>query len=178
MIAPLNMGLRALSVLSNRNAFAHLELLRVDAAAQMDAVFKDVSGKRINDARVPGCGRHGVSRAINGSETNPLFRIIAMFVLMRRLGLGRERALRLVEWIRSMVDVVWPPEAEPALDDVLEKDADLDVKDDAVRVRALRGDAEARRCYLAARLEQAAYTSTVVAALHRQIAEEGTGCPS
>lgn len=172
MIAPLNVPFFPAPVVRTDRLAAHhaTEQLRSEAAAAVARAFDDVSGKRIDAARVPDCGRHGISRAINGSATNPLYRIALMFVLMKRLGMGRERALQMLEWLRGLVDAIWPEEESPSVEEVLERDADLDVRDDAERLRVLRGDPEATARYLEARMAQAAYTPTVLAALRRAAA--------
>lgn len=159
-------------VVRTRKSFAHdaTDGLRKDAAEAVARAFEGVSGKRIDAAHVPDCGRHGISRAINGSSTNPLYRIALMFVVLRRLGMPRERAVWMVEWLRRLVDAIWPEEEAPALEEALEKDGDLDVLDDAERVRAYRGDPEALARYLDAKMVQLAHAPAVIQAIRRRLA--------
>src|SRR5690606_9073071 len=99
------------SVARRGRDFSHLaDALRDEATLELFVAVGDVSGKKLHAAAVPGAGRHGISRALNGCTSNPLYRIAALFVVMKRLGMGRERAQRIVNWLQEIVDAIWPPE--------------------------------------------------------------------
>lgn len=152
--------------------FAHLDALRAEAALEMEAAFDGISGKRIDAANLPGFGRHGVSRAANGSDTNPLYRIAGLLILMKRLGMGRARALRWLEWLRQVVDTIWPPEEEKGEDlrAVLDRDAEMDGRDERPRQRAYAGDLTAARELLEVKTAQIALGQDVALRLRQALA--------
>lgn len=88
------------------------DMLRDEAALEMMDALDGVSGKKIDAAAFPGISRHGVSRACNGDPSNPLYRIAALFLLLKRLGMDRKRAKRIVQWLDELIDQLWPPEEE------------------------------------------------------------------
>lgn len=172
MPASQSIALRLPNVVRTRDLFAHLAIMRAEAAAQMASVFDGVSGKRIEAIGLPGFGRAGVSRAANGSDTNPLYRIAGMFLLMKRLGMGREGALRWLEFLRQVVDWIWPPEEEKSLQDTLDEDAALDGADELPRQRAYAGDENAARELLDVKTRQIALSQAVTIALRQRLAEQ------
>lgn len=96
--------------LSARDAARLADILRDEAALELMAAFEGVSHKRMKAAAFPGVSPTGISRAMNGDPSNPLSRLAAAFLLMRRLGIDRKRALKLWLWLREVIDQIWPPE--------------------------------------------------------------------
>lgn len=142
-----------------------LDSLRVEAMAEVTDAFRGVSGKAIGLALVPGVTRHSISRAVNGCESNPLFRIAGWLVLMRRLGMGRAAALRWLEWFRQVVDVVWPPDEVPPLRDVLDREQEADGKDDGPQQRAYAGDRVAMQEWVRIKTAELAVVQEAVTAV-------------
>lgn len=139
-----------------------LGAFRDEAQREVAAVFGDVSGKKIDAVGLPGFGRRGVSRALHGCESNALFRIAGLFLLMKRLGMGRERALRWIEWLRQMVDVVWPPEEVPPIKEALEREQEADGRDDTIQLRAYAGDRAAMLEWAEVKVEEVAVIQEAV----------------
>lgn len=146
--------------------------LRVEAAEVLRDLLEGASQKRIRGADVPGAGATYLSRAMNGCDSNPLYRLASLFLLMKRLGMGRQRALRLIEWLRDVVDTVWPEE-EGELEAALEEDSRLDPEDDHLRFLAARGCDESARQLLTVKQRQAAATARLKRALRLRLAEIG-----
>lgn len=168
MIAPLNLSLPRSPVAHKPGRFVRMvDLLRGEAAAELEDALRGVSGKRITAAAVPGASRTGLSRAMNGSTTNPLWRIAVFFLLLKRLGLGRERAQRLVDWLQELVDVIWGEE-DASLDEVLEHEQELDVLDEPPQQRIGRNP-DAPMQMLAAKRLQHAYDRVVIRVLRREV---------
>jgi hypothetical protein len=175
MIALGNLRPAAPGVVRKPRKLSHLmDTLCDEAALEMGAAFKGISGKRVDAAGVPGCGRHGVSRAINGSQTNPLYRIAGLFVLMKRLGMSRSRAQRIVDWLQELVDQIWGPEELPPLEEVLDTEQDLDCEDDSHQQRIGRIPGAAARM-LEAKQRQHAHDRLVILALRQRVAFEMRG---
>jgi hypothetical protein len=132
-----------------------------------------VSGKRITMANVPGATRNSISRALNGCESNPVWRLAGWFVLCRRLGVPKERLQRVLDWLQGQLDAAYADEAPAPLEEVLDRDAELDGRDDLPRQRAARGD----RCALVELLEveemQLAHERLVVARLRAEVVTAG-----
>lgn len=148
-----------------------MDVVRDDAAMEMDAALKDVSVKAIRRANVPGASPYGLSRAANGGESNPLYRIVGVFVLMKRLGMGRARAQRIVDWLQEIVDQLWPEDAVD-LGKALEDDSALDPEDDHPRFHAALGCVDAKRTLLEVSRRQRAQKATLILALRRRLAEQ------
>jgi hypothetical protein len=168
-----NLALPSIPVVRRARDFTHLmDSLRESAAHEVTSAFDGISGKRIDLVRVPGCvGRDGVSRAANGSVTNPLYRIAGVFVLMKRLGMGRERAQRLIDWLQEVIDWIWPEEDLPPLEEVLDREQDLDGEDDPHQQRIGRIPDAAERM-LDAKRRQHAHDRVVIQTLQRHVALE------
>lgn len=176
MIAFPNLSPSMPRVVRRPGELAHLlDVLKDEAALEMGAAFKGVSGKRIDAANVPGCGRHGVSRAINGSETNPLFRLAALFVLMKRLGMGRERALRVVGWLRELVDAIWPEEEERSWEETMGREQEIDSEEDRHQVDACLGIPGAAARMLEVVRHRHAHDAVVISVLRQRVAAEHHG---
>lgn len=173
MVSTANVLSRRAGVVLKMPEFALLVTLKDEARAEMAAAFGDVSGKRINAASLPGFGRHGVIRAVNGSDTNPLYRIAGLLVLMKRLGMDRATALRWLEWLRQIVNRIWPDEGTDELRAVLDRDAALDGMDELPRQRAYAGDEAAARELLAIKTRQIAMSQEVAEVLRQRLAEQG-----
>ncbi|HEX6926801.1 MAG TPA: hypothetical protein VF167_15370 [Longimicrobiaceae bacterium] len=109
------------------------DILRDEAACELLAAFDGVSQKRMKAAAFPGVSPTGISRAMNGDSSNPLYRLAAIFLLMRRLGLSRHRALRMWMWLREVIDQVWPPEEEEG-----EGEGESDPHDPRAALEAIR----------------------------------------
>lgn len=170
MIAlPGTMGPFASPVLqSGRGLVRAMDLVRDEAALELGAVMTGASGKRIRSAGVPGASRTFLSRSSNGDSCNPLYRLAAIFLLMKRLGMGRERALRILGWLTEIVDQLWPEE-EADLGEALEADSALDPDDDHLRFRAALGDEGAARALVEVKRRQVAQGQVVLVALRAQI---------
>lgn len=145
-----------------------MDAMKDDAALEFAAVLDGVSGKQIDRANVPTCGKYAVSRALNGGDCNPLYRIVGVFALMKRLGLSRSRAQRVIDWLQEVVDNLWP-EGEEDLDAVLDKEQELDAMDDLPQQRATRGCVESMQELLEIKRRQRAHDRTVIFALRRRI---------
>lgn len=144
--------------------------LCTEAAREVAAAFDGVHGKRIDRAGLPGFGRHGISRAINGSATNPLFRLAGIFVLARRLGVPKHRLQRCLDWLQEKLDQAYA-DAEPApLREVLEKESDLDAADDPHQMRAAYGCVVSLRAFLEAKRQELAYTPEVIRTVRLHLA--------
>lgn len=93
------------------------EVVRVSDAAQMDAACElsralgELSQKRIRAAGVPGAGVTFLARAKNGHDSNPLYRLFSVFLVMRRAGLSQERAEQLLDWLTASIIWLWQDES-------------------------------------------------------------------
>lgn len=132
-------------VVQNRRDFLRLtDAIRVDAAAVLRSVLEGASWKRVQSEDVPGAKAEFLSRAKNGCDCNPLYRLASLFLLMKRLGMGREGALRLLGFLKELVDWIWPPEEAPSLEKALEQKSEQDPRDDHLRFQVVRGCPVAR----------------------------------
>lgn len=174
MIAPITLGTIAPGVVRKPDVFA-LDTLRGEAAEVLADVFGDVPGKRIEQQSLPGYGRHGISRAINGCSSNPLFRIIGFFVLMKRLGMTGDRAQRIIDFLQEVKDSIWPPEEPLDPRKVLEEEQRLDSQDDEPQQRLAWGDRSAAVEMLAAVRRQQAHLPSVISVLRQLAATETVG---
>lgn len=166
----------AACVVRGGREFTHLtDVLHDEAVLVLHDAIGDVSGKRLDSAAVPGAGRHGISRALNGCTSNPLFRVAALFLLMKRLGLGRERAQRIVDWLQEVVDAIWPPNEgeEREAKEVLAEDQRLRLASEGAQTRLAWGEAGAAGEALEIARAQRALAPTVVHTLRRLAAAEG-----
>jgi hypothetical protein len=145
------------------------EALRSEAAMVLADAVDGLTVKRIEQANVPGAGATFLSRAANGDNCNPLFRLAALFVLMKRAGMGRERALRILGWLREVIDAIWPAE-DADLEEVLNEDERLDPEDDYLRHRASHGCMDSKRQLLTVKRRQVAHAHHVIMALRRRLA--------
>ena len=149
---------------------AHLlEQYREESAAEVRRVFGDVSGKKINAAAVPGCARQSLSRAMSGCETSPVYRLVSWFVLARRLGIPKERLQRLLDRLQEALDWVYDDAPKVPLQEVLEKEQDLDGVDDPHQLRAAYGDREALRRFLDVKRAQFAHDRQVIARVRAEV---------
>lgn len=147
--------------------------LREEAAKVWSEAFEGVSGKRINSVRFPGVTRHGVSRAANGAPSNPLYRIAVVFIVMKRLGLGRERAQRIVDFLQWVIDWLYGDEEEREPKEVLAEDQRLRLASEAAQTRLAWGEPGAAGEALEIARAQRALAPTVVHTLRRLAAAEG-----
>lgn len=145
-----------------------MDVVRDDAALALDACLDGISQQKVRSARVPSASVTFLSRAKNGADSNPLYRIAAVFVLMKRLGLGRERAQRIIGWLQEIVDELWP-DTEAELNKALDTDQQLDPEDDTLRYQARLGDADARRKLLEVKRKQMAHDAVVIDALRNSL---------
>lgn len=129
--------------------FAHLDEIRAEAAEAVAAAFDGVSSKKIGSARVPGCSRQAVGRAIGGAETNPVYRIALFLIVLRRLGVSKPRAResweRMKAVIDRLIDRLWPEGDHLPVGEALAADAEEDVQDDLPRLRASNGCVDSAR---------------------------------
>jgi hypothetical protein len=146
------------------------DTFRAAAALVLDDVLAGVSTKRVRAAGVPGMGVTFLSRCKNGDHGNPLWRLASLFVLMKRLGLGRERAQRIIDWLQEIVDQVWPVGEAPEFEQVMEDEQELDAADDPCQMRAVHGDADALREFIAVKAKQRAHDAVVIQASRKQLA--------
>lgn len=80
---------------------------------ELGAAVAGVSVRKIAAADIPGTSAYGLSRAINGADSNALYRLASLYMLLKKLGFKRERAQRVVDWQQTIVDWLWgPAEAE------------------------------------------------------------------
>lgn len=161
------------AVARNLDLFAHLTEIRTEAAREVAAVFSGIPGKRVDAAALPGFGRHGLSRAMNGSESNPVARLGGWFVLARRLGIPKSKLQRIIDLLQAWLDEAYGDEPTAELEEVLDKDAELDGRDDLPRQRAARGDKRALVELLEIEQEQLALGRTVILTVRRRLAEQG-----
>lgn len=148
-----------------------LDALRAEAAREVGLLFDGVSGKRINMALVPGLTRHGISRAMNGCDGNPLYRLPSWFVLCRRVGVPKDRLQRVLDWLQRCLDRAYDDVPTPNLEDVLREEQERDAAEDVAEMRvATGGSAEDLRAWLDRLLDRHAYDRTVIAAVSRRLA--------
>ena len=172
MIAPSTMLLPAGRVPhSGRELLRLSDSLRNEAANELKAALEGVSGKRVRTANVPGAGTTFLSRSMNGADANPLYRLASLFLLLKRLGLGREAAQRLIDWQQEIVDAIWGPATDEAtdLENVLDKEAELDGQDELPRLQASRGCIEGTRQLIEVKRRQRAHSRTVIMALRHAL---------
>jgi hypothetical protein len=155
---------------TERDVLRASDALRDEAALELASVLEGTTCKRLVRADVPTCGAYAISRALNGGDSNPLYRVAMVFVLMKRMGMGRERAQRILNWLQELVDAIWPPEELPVLEDALAKDQDLDTGDDSLRFKAVLGCPEARARLIEIKRGQIAHAGVVILALRRATA--------
>ena len=140
---------RPAAVVGGLALFAHLDEIRAEAAEAVEYAFDGISTKKIASAGVPGCSRQAVGRAINGAETNPVYRIALFLIVLRRLGVSRPRARQGWERMKAVGDRLferlWPEEDPLPLRDALDADAEEDVQDDLPRLRASNGCVDSAR---------------------------------
>jgi len=125
------------------------------------------SVKKVKAANVPGAGATYLSRAQNGDSCNPVYRLGAVFVLGRVLGVPKWRFQRLLDWLQQVLDQAYDDAPAPTLDEVLSEDSELDPKDDHLRFLAAQGCADARRELIDVKRRQMALAPTVIFALQR-----------
>ncbi len=148
-----------------------MDALRAEAAMEVERLFDGVSGKRINMALVPGIRRHSISRAANGCDGNPLYRLPSWFVLCRRLGVPKERLQRVIDWLQRCLDRAYDDVPAPELEDVLREEQERDAAEDVAEMRvATGGDVEDLREWLSRIMDRHAYDRTVIAAVSRRLA--------
>lgn len=166
----------AACVVRNGREFTHLtDTLHDEATLVLHSAIGDVSGKKLESAAVPGAGRHGLSRALNGCTSNPLYRVAALFLVMKRLGFGRDRAQQIVNWLQEIVDAIWPPEEEEDPEKVLEEEQRLDTMDDLPQLRLAWGRPGAAREMLEVVRQQYAHMPSVIRVLRRLAAADTDG---
>lgn len=171
MIAPLNLPVRPLHVpQSGLQVMRLMDSFRSDAATELAHALAGISGKAIGRANVAGAGVTYLSRATNGGDCNPLYRLASVLVMLKRLGMGRERAQRMVDWFQALVDLIWGDEA-PDFDEAMEKETDLDAADEPHQMRAVRGDADALRAWIAVKRESRAFDAVAIRAATHRLAE-------
>ncbi len=171
MIAHPTMLSAARPVVRTAKDSAHLaDAMREEAAAELRAAFDGVSGERINHAGFPGISRHGISRAMNGCSSNPLYRLVAIFVLMKRCGLGKARAQRMVDALQWAINWVWGEEDEELCPKkVLDEEQRLDALDDGPQQRLAWGDKGAAVEMLEVKRQQHAHDAVVIQVLRRMV---------
>lgn len=153
-----------------RDLFTHLDALRAEAGREIGIAFDGASQKRIDSVAVPGCSRSVISRAANGDLSNPAYRLGLMFVVARRLGVPKAKLQRVIDWLQALLDDAYADAPAPPLAEVLDRDAEVDAKDDLLRLRAGRGCAESARQLIDAKLRITAQTRVTIMALRREIA--------
>lgn len=143
---------------------------RADACHEVERLFDGVSGKRINAALVPGVTRHTISRALNGCDGNPLYRLASWFVLCRRLGIPKARLQRVIDWLQGALDAAYDDAPEPTLEELLRTEQEKDAAEDVAEMRAATmGSDEAIREWLDRIRDRHAYDPTVIGALSRRL---------
>lgn len=157
---------------NSRAVLQVMDAIRDESALELGAVLDGVSVKKIKLAGVPGAGPYHLSRATNGGDNNPLYRIAGLFVLMKRLGLSKARAQRIVDWLQDIVEELWP-EGEADLETALEQDSEIDPKDDHLRFQAAKGCVDSMRELLEVKRGQRAHSHLMVIALRRRLQEQG-----
>lgn len=159
---------------TGRGLMRVMDALRDEAAVELDAVLQDVSGKKVSAANVPGAGRTFLSRCRNGDGGNPLYRLVALFVLARRLGIPKSRLQRVIDWLQEVLDRAYEDApAEEAVKAALDRDAELDPRDEHLRYRASHGCRVAAAEYVRIRREQVAHAKVTIASVERWLATEG-----
>lgn len=143
--------------------------VRDEARAEVGRLFYEVSGKRIEAANVPGATRNSISRAANGCESNPVWRLAGWFVLCRRLGVPKSRLQRIIDWLQTKLDEAYGDVPQEPLNEVLDRDAELDGRDELPRQRAARGCKESLVELLEIEREQYAHSRHVVTRLSAEV---------
>lgn len=96
-----------------------IDHLRVQAAAPVAEIFR---GRTAVADRVPGWGRSVLSKAKNADTSNPLFRMALMLVAAWRAGLTRAAADRLIGFLSTVRDLLWPVE-RICMDEAMRREA-------------------------------------------------------
>lgn len=170
MIALPNMlAMRGDVVQNPRLVLRLLDSLRVEASDTMSEVLDGASHKRIKTADVPGVGPTFVSRCTNNGDCNPLWKIAGLLVLMKRLGMGRERAQRMVDWLQDLIDAIWPESEAEDFEGVMVEEQELDAADDGPQMRAMCGDADALRDFIRVKERQRAHDTKVIRSSKRHL---------
>lgn len=139
--------------------------LRDEAAREISTALDGVTCKQISRARVPGVGVTFIARIKNGDAANPAYRLASIFVMGRILGVPKSRFQRLIDWLQERLDEAYGEGEKPDLEEVLEKDSELDPRDDHLRYMASKGCAESRRRLKEEKRQQLAHLPSVIAAL-------------
>lgn len=148
-----------------------LDAVRLEAAQEVGRLFDGVTGKRINGALVPGITRHAISRAINGCDGNPLYKLPSWFVLCRRLGVPKARLQRIIDWLQEKLNEAYDDAPAPSLEEVLREEQEKDAAEDVAEMRVATGGGEpALQEWLERILDRHAYDGTVIAAVSAALA--------
>ncbi|HET7321691.1 MAG TPA: hypothetical protein VFI96_04280 [Longimicrobiaceae bacterium] len=171
MIASLTMQMRApIVVRKTREDVALLGELRSEAAREAEALFYGVSGKRINGGLLPGVTRHSVSRAMNGCDSNPLYRLPSWFVLCRRIGIPKARLQRILDWLQRKLDEAYEGAPTPTLEEIHREEQARDAAEDVAQMHAATtGEREALAEWLDRVRERRAFDATVIACVEMEL---------
>lgn len=149
------------------------ESFREEAKAEAQRLLGDVSGKRISAAAIPGATRNSISRALNGCDSCPVWRLGGWIVLCRWLGVPKWRVQRVIDGLQALADRVYDDAPAEPLEELLDRDASVDGKDELPRQRAARGDQAGKAELLDVKREALALNRAVVARLSAEVKYAG-----
>lgn len=130
-----------------------MDAVRFDAAREVATALAGLSVKRAKSAAVPGAGSTFLSRCQNGDDCNPLF----------------QAGQHLRPWpYRRDTDRAYADAPALTINEVLERDSEIDPKDDHLRFLAAKGCPVARMELIEVKQRQLAYLPTMILTLQEQ----------
>lgn len=165
MILPLSMAAPAAARAKNPPpVLLVMEQMRTEAGEQMRAAFPGAL-KRYGLPLLP---PSTISKARLAYVCCPAFRAALCILALRVGGADRARAQRIVDWLQSWIERLWPEEeAKPAREVVPEHQA-ADAEEDMARTAYLTGAPGGRERFLAAVQRCHALAPTLIEALEAE----------
>lgn len=146
-----------------------IEHLRTDAATEIDLAFP----RQLKHYQVPGVSAFGLSRAKNGDVSNPLYRTACYIVALRMSGAPREKAQRIVDWLQSLVDLLWPPKHDASARSLVRREQEIDGAEDLAECDYLLASPGAAAVWLGCIRERRAHDASLIAALEAEVYGRG-----
>lgn len=109
--------------------------LRLDLERRRSArvVREMFDGRPLPDSTL----RYGISRAQNGDESNPVYRLVAWFDLARKAGHGRDAADAVIAYLDGQAAHIWS-EGDDCFHVASAAEQEIDGLEDVVQLRAAR----------------------------------------
>jgi hypothetical protein len=150
---------------SGNELLRHPEWLREPCAAAVRAAFEGAPLKRF--PRIS----YAISRARQGSDCNPVYRLSTWCVALRRARQGRERAQQLVDALQATVDALWPASDE-CLEVLSLREQRADTLEDVHQLAHAQGERGAAALWLEALERRQAVSAVLIARLRVECATE------